>query len=509
MEFNLIIERWIPVLLANGRAERVGIRTALLQAGRIRQIAASNPMDNVALLRFLLAVLMWCRPGLDEADRRLLDGAGGIPEEWLGNLGTAQQANPVFNLLGDPARFVQAPATANNPRPVADLFHELPGATNVAHLRHITDFREGACPACIAIGLVRLPVAMTGKGSGKRPGINGDPPLYFVPVGRTLIETLRLNLPLAVISGDTPCWVPDHKPADKRVGVMEGFTWTSRQFRIADDGLRAGTCLLCGAVTPSLVTRLLELNKPNGRDDLSRADAKRWRDPHLVHDDKGKAFRAADCEKNMPGGAGQWRAWHRCLIESEADAVPPLVIGTAIATRQNDKSVESISFSIRAQASVDASSALMQLDEAVRRLLDPSVTRKGDGLSRFKCGHPLRFMRRRRPETDPPLPDSVRAALADRLPALEHAMQRTVEVAAGTGCTTRQIAASTGWRQFVETVARSTTPGSPLRRREAEECARKTLESVLRGAAARSRGAAEDQESAKPKRTRTKKGTAS
>lgn len=44
MEFNLLTERWIPVLRTNGRAERVGIRTALTEAGSIRQFAASNPM---------------------------------------------------------------------------------------------------------------------------------------------------------------------------------------------------------------------------------------------------------------------------------------------------------------------------------------------------------------------------------------------------------------------------------------------------------------------------------
>ncbi|MCW5775613.1 MAG: type I-E CRISPR-associated protein Cse1/CasA [Phycisphaeraceae bacterium] len=53
MAFNLVTEPWIPVLRCNGRAERVGIRAALAEAGSIRQIAASNPMDNVALLRFL------------------------------------------------------------------------------------------------------------------------------------------------------------------------------------------------------------------------------------------------------------------------------------------------------------------------------------------------------------------------------------------------------------------------------------------------------------------------
>jgi hypothetical protein len=50
---NLLVERWIPVLWKNGKTSRVGIRDALTQAGKIRQIAASNPMDNVALLRLL------------------------------------------------------------------------------------------------------------------------------------------------------------------------------------------------------------------------------------------------------------------------------------------------------------------------------------------------------------------------------------------------------------------------------------------------------------------------
>lgn len=58
--FNLIGAKWIPVLYRHGRFARVGIRRALTEAGRIRQIAASNPMDNVALLRFLLTVVVWC-----------------------------------------------------------------------------------------------------------------------------------------------------------------------------------------------------------------------------------------------------------------------------------------------------------------------------------------------------------------------------------------------------------------------------------------------------------------
>ena len=49
--YNLLVEDWIPVLKTNGICKRVGIRDALTQTGRIRQIAASNPMDNVAVLQ--------------------------------------------------------------------------------------------------------------------------------------------------------------------------------------------------------------------------------------------------------------------------------------------------------------------------------------------------------------------------------------------------------------------------------------------------------------------------
>ena len=47
MSFNLLDERWIPILRTDGRAERVGIREALTNASHIRQFAASNSMDNV------------------------------------------------------------------------------------------------------------------------------------------------------------------------------------------------------------------------------------------------------------------------------------------------------------------------------------------------------------------------------------------------------------------------------------------------------------------------------
>jgi hypothetical protein len=44
--YNLLEEKWIPVLYNDGKTDRVGICQALIDARTIRQIAASNAMDK-------------------------------------------------------------------------------------------------------------------------------------------------------------------------------------------------------------------------------------------------------------------------------------------------------------------------------------------------------------------------------------------------------------------------------------------------------------------------------
>jgi hypothetical protein len=56
IDFNLVDEPWVPILLHNGKVERYGIRETLLKAGNIRQLACSNPMDRAARGLALLVV---------------------------------------------------------------------------------------------------------------------------------------------------------------------------------------------------------------------------------------------------------------------------------------------------------------------------------------------------------------------------------------------------------------------------------------------------------------------
>jgi CRISPR type I-E-associated protein CasA/Cse1 len=181
-DYNLLEEDWIPVLYSNGDHKRVGIRTALLEAGSIRQIAASNPMDRLAILRFLLALLYWCKgnPSRDVST----DFRDSFPADWFPKL---DQNQDFFNLLGEGKRFYQCTPSGSGKSPETlpanYLVHEIPTGTNICHFRHSTDKVDGLCPACCAMGLLRLPLFATSGGRGKPPGINSKPPVYFIPTG--------------------------------------------------------------------------------------------------------------------------------------------------------------------------------------------------------------------------------------------------------------------------------------------------------------------------------------
>ena len=196
MNYNLLNEDWIPVLYQNGRWKRIGILKALTEANEIRQIAASNPMDNFAVLRFLLAIVYWSN-GNPPEDR------ASIPEESIIEhcCKKLEEKRDCFNLLGDGKRFYQDISYRNiSPNSTTHYFaQEIPTGNNFWHFKHLTDTGDGLCPACCATGLLRLQVFATqgGKGmhkdSGKSPGINSKPPVYSLLRGDTLADGVLKN----------------------------------------------------------------------------------------------------------------------------------------------------------------------------------------------------------------------------------------------------------------------------------------------------------------------------
>jgi hypothetical protein len=345
MNFNLVDEQWIPALYHDGAYRRVGIRTALEDAGRIRQIAASNPMDRVAILRFLLALLYWCKGNPpDDASASLGDS---FPPAWFSKL---DENKDCFNLLGEGKRFYQNDAyrammaehTTNY------LIHEVPSGTNKWHFRHSTDRVDGLCPACCAMGLIRLPVFATsgGKGmtvnSGKSPGINAKPPLYVLQIGTSLASTLRLSWRrIGKALGMTAWETPNVElPKEGETPLLTGMTWLPRSVWLGDPEEQESACISCGQ-TEQLIRRCVFDGKGS-----AKAEARMWRDPHVIYaaTSKGEiiSLHASDALGSSEAAAGQWTRIMAGILAGQSSGETRSVWVIGFSTVQNDKYLEAI-----------------------------------------------------------------------------------------------------------------------------------------------------------------------
>jgi len=343
--FDLLIEKWIPVLYANGRPDRIGIRQALTEAGSIRQIAASNPMDGVALLRFLLAVLYWCKgspPAQGEKDQIL--AAGQFPADWFAKL---DQQEDCFNLLGTGKRFYQygdSSGAHGNVLTANYLMHEVPTGTNALHFKHSTDGDDGLCLSCCAMGLVRLPLFSTSGGRGKPPGINAKPPIYVVPFGKSLLETLQLNW-APVSSLGTPAWVSPgvRLPTSGNVPLLAGLTWLPRRVWLGDPSPPSGTCIACGRQEGALVHTCVFAGVTSAKM-VDDAPARDWRDPHVVYKrDKDGALLSAHSGDSLSSPDVASNQWAKCLRDLLTEGAAPLTMCHAATLAGSASSAVSVS----------------------------------------------------------------------------------------------------------------------------------------------------------------------
>jgi hypothetical protein len=303
--YSLLEESWIPVLWNDGTFNRVGIREALTRAGRIRQIAASNPMDNVAIVRLLLALLYWCKG--NPTDEQSVASGDSFPVDWFSKLDDYSDS---FNLLGNGKRFYQYKKDSDEKLSANYLIHEIPTGTNVRHFLHATDYVDGLCAACCAMGLVRLPLFTTSGGAGKSPGINSKPPVYAMPLDVTLAATLRLLWKQAGDDLGTPAWVkPDiGLPTKGNVPLLTGMTWLPRRVWLDNPERSKAGCISCGSkesLIKSCVFRGIGSTKTE--DD---SPIKSWRDPHVIYQESRKgdviSLHAGDALSTTDAASGQW-----------------------------------------------------------------------------------------------------------------------------------------------------------------------------------------------------------
>ena len=260
LRFDLANEPWLPVRLAGGEADEVSLRSALLRAHEITGLDLEFPTQEPALLRLLLACCYRAFEGpADDAGWRELWDAPQLPAErvdayfdrWSGRFDLFSELAPFFQSPG------LEPAGKGGVKPASKLVAHAPSGNNVPVFMPVTD----------ATGLVLEPAEAArwlverhawGTASDKT-GAKGNPRLkagkdtpqighlawigFVAPIGRTLRETLLLNLVPWQLSNlvrggpdDLPAWERDPLGAARRTrppdGVCDLFTWQSRRIRL-------------------------------------------------------------------------------------------------------------------------------------------------------------------------------------------------------------------------------------------------------------------------------------
>lgn len=330
--FNLLSERWIPVIWDNDasepRASKVGIREALNRSHEIRCISHTSPFVEFGLYRLLITIVLDAyimagkRPTVGKMKQMLALGFDNCLNAYL------DKHRNGFDLWNDDNRFLQ-PKPINDAKagPIAVLFPAIPSGANVIHWHHFLEDENEA--SAVGAATTRIseeeaarwlttvsPFTFKGKAGAART-LAGDPPIYVLALGMTLFETLVLNLPRP--SGRVtykqelergPAWrtKPDFEKT-KLPTLTEGFTWPVRYI-----SLERGN----DAITKSVYTVAFKKTKKT-KINAPVYDVKYgWRDPNAGTETTNDKIDHITAKPDIP----IWRDLvHLFLVAGEGEAL--------------------------------------------------------------------------------------------------------------------------------------------------------------------------------------------
>lgn len=202
--FNLLDERWIPVVTSSGQSENLGILDVFRSSGELHCIRGESPVVTAALYRLMLAFLHRALEGPEDEDAWVdlwSETPGTKALEQLEEHGAQHRES--FWLLGGDKPFYQNPGLSGvEPKPASQLLLHRAKGNNTTLFDHTVDSDQPVLPRDVAARwLVAVQLYDTGgiKTFHKKPGRKSARPGHgnlfgtVVLEGSTLWETLMLN----------------------------------------------------------------------------------------------------------------------------------------------------------------------------------------------------------------------------------------------------------------------------------------------------------------------------
>lgn len=199
MDYDIRYEPWLPVLMRDGSHQNISLAEAFSQAPDIEKFDGLNPMEAFSVHRFLVLMIMDAyRPETIEDILDLLENQNFDDEIIQAYFTLCQNEGVSFDLFDVKHPFMQAPYDAAydtkvHLKSVAVLDYTLPSGNNPVHFVHQFENESVMNPDKAFIELLTNLIFCTSGLQGPS-GVYGAPPVFFVPQGKNLFETLVLSM---------------------------------------------------------------------------------------------------------------------------------------------------------------------------------------------------------------------------------------------------------------------------------------------------------------------------
>ncbi len=289
--FNLWTEPWITLEKEQGGVERLSIEETLERTQDYRAIYESSPLVVVGIHRLLVAILQFALDPQENNDLKKLWRAGKFPANVIEDFGKNYAHR--FDVFSEEEPFMQSADLPIQPDKkgkisyVSRLTYDIPSGGYVTHYRHGGEKDAVFCPECVAKHLVVIPAFASSGGAGIKPSINGVPPIYVIPGGRNLFESLAASLvcppyqPEIRSKKDVPWW--EHMPIIgsseeiEKIGYSHSLTFPARRIRVHPQ-VKPLSCTRCGSKTDLSVNTInLEMGETRPE------NAEVWFDPFVAY----------------------------------------------------------------------------------------------------------------------------------------------------------------------------------------------------------------------------------
>lgn len=326
--FNVLTEPWLPALSPEGDPAELGILQCLERAHELKEINHPAPIVEFGMYRLLTAFILDALSSFGKRpehslDVRLMLDEGQFNMEMIKEY--AELCGDVFDIYHPERPFLQTKMGTEPLKHLAALFPMIPSGTNVSHWHHMHEEEFWASSAEAARLLTTIAPFMTAGGAGLSPSINGAPPLYALPSGASLFETILLNIiprQTQETGGGKIAWRDSRLPGEERSAstLAEALTWRPRQIQLIPETSCDGQVLVKKMKFKRGDKAVMEWRDPNAayRYEENKVTPLRMRENRPVWRDAGPL---ALLNKDLQGSGDQKVAFRRPDVVEQAFAV--------------------------------------------------------------------------------------------------------------------------------------------------------------------------------------------